>query len=875
MQSKRQNLAIAVTVCLLSLVFPTCGYATSLMTALGDARAESGDGPANPAWVSDSVSLAQSIARDGIFSRTHHLFHQFNAIDRASIHSNPAALRDVLLVAFLYERQEVFDEFAREFPDLAQARSGPDWLSIQMIVGVRQQSRSHGYPGLPQFIDGIVADSTLSPETEMVYRILRIVVFLRTGELSNAISDSRYAERLLRQESISPELAYAFWGCASTAYNRAGDLQGTISAFENQLAAGVASRFAPEGQIIISNIAQLLRASGYTKQARLVADLFYRWAMSDGSLRDQFFAQRLAGNIAVDEGDFEVALDNFSRSYELLDQAPAREREIVVSLASVNARLGRSEEARRLQQRVLDLGIDGAHFRVRQKMQRLEAEILIAEGNHIAANKALLHQLGTLSLAQRTTLRAVNGEILQLVDDRNTALLERIELLNRDKHLSAMLVRVSLLCGGVFLIGFTVSVFMWLWQVQTSRKLKTAIALAEAANSAKSAFLANMSHEIRTPLNGVLGMAQCLEKQDLNPEAQDCVATILDSGKTLFATVNDLLDLSKIETGKMDVSPIPGDLSHCLHRLTKLWKASAEDKGIELVLEVSDSIPSILTFDPVRVRQCISNLVSNAIKFTEKGSVSITVTGEAQENADQKQAWLIKVEIADTGIGMSEEQSAKLFSAFQQADSSTARRFGGTGLGLAISRNLARLMKGDITVESFPGKGSIFTLTFLAKRSDSAVMPSAIAPVLDDLTSLDHLRILLVDDNKVNRTVASAFLKPYGATVVEASNGSEAIAKLETDALFDIILLDIHMPVLDGPATLKRIRSTDAGWSNIPIVALTADAMDGTREQYLAMGFDGYVTKPVVRDELVREIVVRTAQKNTEEPTVLDNISHR
>jgi signal transduction histidine kinase len=384
---------------------------------------------------------------------------------------------------------------------------------------------------------------------------------------------------------------------------------------------------------------------------------------------------------------------------------------------------------------------------------------------------------------------------------------------------------------------------------QQAVELKAARDAAEQANAAKSSFLANMSHEIRTPLNGILGMAQVLQARSLADEEREMVATIRDSGTALMTILNDVLDLSKIEAGKLDISMAPGDLGHCLGRVRKLFAPNAQAKGLGFVFEVDPYLPPRMVFDPVRVQQCASNLVSNAIKFTEQGLVVVRIRAEG-EGPIRK----VVVAITDTGIGMDEAARQKLFTSFTQADASTTRRFGGTGLGLAISRQLARMMGGDIEVESQPGKGSTFILTFQAAVADAAAhvpKPSAAAPAAEDLKGL---RLLLVDDNAVNRKVGRMLLGPLKPDIVEAEHGKDALAKLASQGPFDIVLLDAHMPVMDGEAAIKAIRASGASWADVPVIALTADAMSGDRERFLAMGMNGYASKPIKQAELFSEM---------------------
>jgi PAS domain S-box-containing protein len=388
---------------------------------------------------------------------------------------------------------------------------------------------------------------------------------------------------------------------------------------------------------------------------------------------------------------------------------------------------------------------------------------------------------------------------------------------------------------------------------QKAHDLRNALHQAEQATRLKSEFLANMSHEIRTPLNGVLGMTQVLAHTNLTPDQKEQVATILDSGKTLMSILNDILDLSKIEAGKLEVTPVSGDLRHKLSRMIKLHAATAEEKGLKVQLFIDPSVPSRLTFDPVRVRQCVGNLVSNAIKFTEHGDIMVVVTCEPTETGDSR----VIVHVTDSGCGIPADKIDRVFESFSQADGSTTRRFGGTGLGLPITRKLARMMGGDVSVVSEPGRGSVFTLKFLAESSDvihvqDAVLPKPASPAARR-EGLGGRRALVVDDNGINRRVARTFLEHYGLVVSEAADGNEALEILDLEP-FDIVLMDIHMPGLDGAGAFKRLRNSASLNRVVPVIALTADSMRGDREKYLAKGFDGYVAKPIDERSLVAVI---------------------
>jgi CheY-like chemotaxis protein/anti-sigma regulatory factor (Ser/Thr protein kinase) len=295
--------------------------------------------------------------------------------------------------------------------------------------------------------------------------------------------------------------------------------------------------------------------------------------------------------------------------------------------------------------------------------------------------------------------------------------------------------------------------------------------------------------------------------------------------------------------------------------LRQLFLSRAVERGLKIDLHIAPGIPAMLHFDPVRVRQCVGNLLSNAIKFTERGAVKVNVTSEEF----QPGLWRIAVAVRDTGIGITPAVMSRLFTTFTQADATISRRFGGSGLGLAITRQLARLMGGDVTVHSEPGIGSTFTLTFVAEAAmqDHAGKPAeAFASAVSDsqLGSLRGIKILLVDDNAVNRQVVKLFTAQLSARYVEAVNGQEALDRLR-DEPFDIVLLDVHMPVMDGKEAIRRIRGSREPWAELPVIALTADAMSGDRERYLALGMTDYVSKPLDQRELTHKIALAMGER--------------
>ncbi len=536
---------------------------------------------------------------------------------------------------------------------------------------------------------------------------------------------------------------------------------------------------------------------------------------------------------------------------------------------------------------------------IRQKEQQLRAfleaspiGVVIAgkDGRALFSNSRW-REIGRISQAQ---MRSLDVRTLY----RDAAVRRRVSrLMARQGRVRDLEIEVQASDGSAFWVLMTMeritfegqpATLAWFYDFSERKKveeeLRAAKEKAEIATQAKSTFLATMSHEIRTPLNGVIGYADLLARADLEPRLRDYAGIIRSSGQTLLAVINDVLDYSKIEAGHLELNRVPFDLMKTLRGVVALVEAAAAEKGLSVALKVSGDLPRQIVGDPDRLHQVLLNLLGNAVKFTECGSVTLN----AELVAASAERMTLRFTVVDTGIGIPPAAVGQLFQRFSQVDSTIGRRYGGTGLGLAICKELVARMDGDIGVESVPGQGSTFWIVAHFERAKALETDSQAVRQAAPQAAISA-RLLVVDDHAINRDLAELVLGPAGHRVDTATNGDEAIAALaERD--YDLILMDLNMPGMDGFETTARIQSLGSPRRLTPVVAMTASAGVEEVERCLAAGMIGHLAKPFDADTLIdqvgaflrRDVSVRAPEKETEisslpllDASLLDQLEQR
>ncbi|HJV43967.1 response regulator [Caulobacter sp.] len=811
---------------------------------------------ASAAWAQSSAPLAQ---------RLDQLSHRIGAVQarpprdnedieragrRALEERGQARLYDLWRVLYAYKSNQIEDRFDAWAERARQVARRDHDTHLSTLVDLEVLAYRHETHGFRAFTDPDWARfmSQSGPDLRLMAGIERVRHLGQVGRWAQAARlAAELTGELERRGDIAQPLLAELHQVHSYTLSDMGDKEGALDHMTQAAELDERDAFYVRKIERIYDIAFTAADLGELDQARRFADLHHRMTVGAGDPALLTWDRFLCGKIAGLADQPRQVLACLANAAPVIDN-PSRRLQVIMlrQRAVAEGQLGMAAAARADLKRLAEVSTVLTQ-RDPQAEALIEAYIDQAEGRGAQAFRKLdaWRKDDTLRTG-REHARSV-AEISAALDSELRAKRDESRRLNEQVRLSQSLARASVVIA--LLLGVLVAggVGWALNQRRASRRLKGAQERAETANQAKSAFLAVMSHELRTPLNGMLGLAQAMRSDQLTPEQSEQVDLILDSGDTLLVLLNDILDLSKIEAGKLEIAPTAGDLVQSCARLVGGYQPTAREKGVALSFRVESAAPGPLLFDGVRVRQCLTNLVSNALKFTTEGKVEVGLACYPEEDPLEGFGRVrVRLRVSDTGIGMNEATVAKLFRPFTQADASTTRNFGGTGLGLNITRRLVEMMRGEIKVESEEGRGSVFTIEMLVDPAEPAETPAGDGETGEaepGFAALHGRCVLVVDDHPVNRRVIRLFLEPFECELVEAENGQEALDTLAQRPI-DLVLMDVNMPVMDGLEATRRLRQ-DPRFARLPVIALTADVMSAQIKTCLDAGCDAHVAKPI------------------------------
>ena len=802
--------------------------------AKADTRAE---------WVDQALDFARYLNENNLYTRDDTTLDAYQKIEELEGDEKLVELRNLLFLALSSEKEEAAVIYLSYENAISAYGSTYHKKFLEIFDIVRTTMVSGNYAEFTDQIQAYRNANRLDIEQEIMLLSFAAIGHIRSNNLDDGVAIIRQGEKLLTNAEIDPVIESGFVGATAFILYNVGDYSSSIEAMRKEIDIAMESDLPIFGQTAIYNITALLYLQEYFQEAWTTVSYYQAYADQSTSIWDKFFANNMRGVLYLEEKDYSNAVDAFETAREFRSVAPQRVLNLYINLAKAYFGTGQIESARKY----YDLAANTPEFETKSVASNnskiIEAQLLNAEGNYQMAFEMLLKHFHSAEEFSNVELKKISGELRALAEQRNQELVEKSQLLEDRAALREMSYnrqRTIFILGGILFVAILV---FGVWQSLVSRSLRTAKNQAMEASRSKSEFLANMSHEIRTPMNGVLGMAELLLETDLNNRQKTYAETIVNSGSSLMTILNDILDFSKIEAGKIELDPTPFSIRKLSEEISSLFAPMAAEKGVELILQVRPHVPATLQGDSGRIRQILTNLVGNAIKFTHEGYVIFKVDGNVEN--DQ---FHLQFSIEDTGIGIEAGKIKRIFDQFTQSDQKTTRRYGGTGLGLAISESLVREMGGEISVSSTFGKGSEFIVEITLPVLEQAMEDDGI-PVLPT-----SLKVLVVDDLEVNRSVIGEQMKTVGITTLNADSGKSALQMLksadDSGRPFDLAIIDYQMPNMDGEGLLTEIRSNKK-YDGLQVVVLTSVDNDQVRKRFRMNGAAKCLTKPATFSGLI------------------------
>ena len=762
----------------------------------------------------------------------------FAELDRfgalASRQKGPEALRRLHHVAYVMLNQSEFDDFERWNNALAAkaAQAGDRrWAEIARIDELKSRYDRGDVTVEPE----ITRSAGAEPDWyARVHALATQALILNTERESGAALRLMFqAETLIPRGDPDTGMAESdVWGTIGIALIQLNDLEGAADAFEKADFVWADKSYPRPDFDDVYNMAVLAAQLGEAGLARDLAAAHHRLAARSDLQHLDVWDKYLCATVEESSGQPKAVADCLEGIDAKLTGAEFLAPRLLAMRGVAEARLGRIDAAKAdLAQMQALKASDKFTASAFAREPELQAEVMAAEGQTAPAF-ALLRDYSHQNQHEQAA-RASAG-VSQV-----TAELERqLESAQQAATLESKVVRSQRWSGSLAVLLVLLAAAALIWQRRSARGLKVARQKAEAASLSKTEFLANMSHEIRTPLNGVVAVADMLAAAGLPEREQKMAEIIRSSGQSLERLLSDVLDLARVEAGQLTIERAPFKAADLVRAVAELSRLRADEKGLALATEIDPALEGWFSGDAVRVRQILTNFASNAVKFTEKGAV--TIRGEAPAPGR------LRFSVVDTGVGFTPEVKARLFARFQQADGSITRRFGGSGLGLAISRQLASLMNGLVDCESAPGAGSRFWFEAPFAAADAPQVEAASGADDEEVVAQDRpIRVLVADDHATNQLVVRMMLEQFGVEAVVVDDGAQAFEAIKRER-FDAVLMDMQMPVMDGLEATRRIRRLEAvTGERTPILMLSANALAEHREAGRAAGADGHVAKPV------------------------------